>query len=511
VLQVTRLAVDFRMKFKRDVVIDLICFRRHGHNEVDEPAVTQPLMYRFIRQHSGVRKLYADRLVAAGVLDASAVKRMDEEYQSNLERGDIAARPPLRDTTSYIKTHWDLYLGASWDTPCDTSVPLATLQDLGQAMLRLPRGFEPHPRAAAILDARQKMVNGELPLDWGCAENLAYATLLSEGRRIRLSGQDVGRGTFFHRHAILYDQKTGDSLIPLQHLKSGQGPFQIYDSLLSEEGVLGFEYGYSTTDPESLVIWEAQFGDFANNAQVTIDQFITSGETKWGRLSGLVMLLPHGQEGQGPEHSSARMERYLQLCAEQNIQVCVPTTPAQIFHLLRRQLLRPYRKPLITFTPKSLLRHKLAVSSLEELTEGRFQPIIGEIETLENEAISRIVLCTGKVYYDLLEMRRKENLRHIAIVRVEQLYPFPQDEFARVLASYVHLRELVWCQEEPENQGAWHQIKHRFAGLQAQDIALGYAGRPMSAAPAVGQFNRHLSGQKQLLEQALFAPPSLNR
>lgn len=507
VLHVTRLAVDFRVRFKRDVVIDLLCFRRHGHNEADEPSVTQPLMYRFIRQHPGVRKLYADHLIASGVIDSASAKRMEDDYQARLERGEFACRPPLRDTTSYTKTHWDRYVGQTWQTPCDTAVPLASLQRQAEAMLRLPQGFTPHPRVAAILEARHKMAYGELPIDWGFAENLAYATLVSEGYNVRITGQDVGRGTFFHRHAILYDQNSGDALTPLQHIAPDQGRFEIYDSLLSEEGVLGFEYGYSTADPETLVIWEAQFGDFANNAQVMIDQFITSGETKWGRLSGLVMLLPHGQEGQGPEHSSARLERYLQLCAEQNIQVCVPTTPAQMFHLLRRQLLRPYRKPLITLTPKSLLRHKLAVSNLDELVSGRFQPIIGECESLATDEVNRIVLCTGKVYYDLLEMRRKENLPQVAIVRIEQLYPFPSDDFARMLAGFPHMKELIWCQEEPENQGAWHQIKHRFTRLLAENITLGYAGRPKSAAPAVGQFSRHLAGQKRLLEQALLAPP----
>jgi 2-oxoglutarate dehydrogenase E1 component len=511
VLYVTQLAIDYRMKFKRDVVIDLICFRRHGHNEADEPAVTQPLMYKFIRHHSGTRKLYADRLIAEGVITPAEVKRLADEYQERLEKGESVARPAPRDDGNYIKTRWDHYFGTRWDAPCDTTVPADRIHEVSAAMLRIPAEFELHPRAAAILENRRKMMAGAAPLDWGCAENLAYGTLLIEGRHIRLSGQDVGRGTFFHRHAVLHDQTTGAGHIPLQHLSPNQGGFRIYDSLLSENGVLGFEYGYSTTEPEALVIWEAQFGDFANGAQVMIDQFITSGETKWSRLSGLVMLLPHGQEGQGPEHSSARLERYLQLCAEQNIQVCVPTTPAQIFHLLRRQVLRPYRKPLIVMTPKSLLRHKLAVSSLDDLSTGRFLPLIGEIDPLPAGEISRIVLCTGKVYYDLLETRRKDNLRHVAIIRIEQLYPFPQEDFLSELAGYPNLSELIWCQEEPENQGAWHQIKHRFLGRLAPNIALGYAGRPSSAAPAVGKFSRHLAQQKQLVEDALYGEPSLNR
>jgi len=509
VLSVTQLALDFRMRFKRDVVIDIICFRRHGHNEVDEPAVTQPVMYRFIRNHPGIPKLYADRLAGEGVVAAGESTRLDAQCQKLLDQGEPIARPTLRDATNYNKTRWDRYLGKRWDGPCDTTVPAERLREVAAAMLRLPEGFKLHPRTAAIMEARRKMAAGEQPADWGFAENLAYATLLAEGRAIRISGQDVGRGTFFHRHAILYDQDSGNALVPLQNLGPGQGRFEIYDSLLSEEGVVGFEYGYSTTEPETLVIWEAQFGDFANGAQVMIDQFITSGETKWGRQSGLTMLLPHGQEGQGPEHSSARLERYLQLCAEQNVQVCVPSTPAQIYHLLRRQLVRPYRKPLIALTPKSLLRHKLAVSTLEELGSGQFQPVIGEIDPLAPEEITRVVLCTGKVFFELLEARRHADLRHVAIIRIEQFYPFPMDNFCRELARYPHLKEVIWCQEEPANQGAWHSIKHRFLrSLFDRDVKLTYAGRPSSAAPAVGKFKRHVAQQKKVIDDALFAAPS---
>jgi 2-oxoglutarate dehydrogenase E1 component len=378
-------------------------------------------------------------------------------------------------------------------------------------MLRFPEGFQLHPRTAAIMEARRRMGAGEQPADWGYAENMAYACLLAEGQNIRLTGQDVGRGTFFHRHAIVYDQNQGDAYIPLQNLQPRQGRLHIYDSLLSEEGVVGFEYGYSTTEPETLTLWEAQFGDFANNAQVMIDQFITSGESKWGRLCGLVMLLPHGYEGQGPEHSSARMERYLQLSSDMNVQICVPTTPAQIFHLLRRQLLRTFRKPLFVFTPKSLLRHKLAVSSLAELTQGEFHPIIGEIDIVDPVAVTRVVLCSGKVYYDLLEARRKEQLNHIAILRIEQLYPFPFDIFGAEMMRYPNMRELIWCQEEPANQGPWYQIKHRFLGLMDKSIALGYAGRSFSAAPAVGKFNRHMAQQRQLVADALLGEPSIHR
>jgi 2-oxoglutarate dehydrogenase E1 component len=355
------------------------------------------------------------------------------------------------------------------------------------------------------MDSRRAMAAGEQPADWGFAENLAYATVLAAGYPIRLTGQDVGRGTFFHRHAILYDQNTSAAYTPLQHLPAPAAAFHIYDSLLSEEGVLGFEYGYASSAPEVMVIWEAQFGDFANGAQVVIDQFIASGESKWGRLCGLTLLLPHGYEGQGPEHSSARLERYLQLCAEQNIQVCVPTTPAQIFHLLRRQMLRPYRKPLIVMSPKSLLRNKLAVSSLAELADGRFQLVIGETDALDPAGVTRVVLCSGKVYYDLVEERRKQALDHIAIVRIEQLYPFPFQDFAAELARYPLLQELVWCQEEPENQGAWYQIKHRLLGHLANRVTR-YAGRPRCAAPAVGQFHRHIEQQKEVVHDALFGP-----
>ncbi|MGZ8247313.1 2-oxoglutarate dehydrogenase E1 component [Methylomagnum sp.] len=504
VLFVTRLAIDYRMKFNRDVVIDLICYRRHGHNEADEPAVTQPVMYRYIRQHPPIRKLYADTLIAEGVITREDEQRMEEDYQNALKRNEVVSRPVVSETSHYPRTNWEPYLGKEWTVAYDSSVPVETARALALQLLRVPDNFSLHPRTAAILDSRRKMAEGEIPMDWGFGENLAYASLLAQGHNVRLSGQDVGRGTFFHRHAVLHDQEAGFSYVPLQHLPQAKGRLHIYDSLLSEEGVLGFEYGYASSEAETLVIWEAQFGDFANNAQVVIDQFIASGETKWGRLCGLTMLLPHGYEGQGPEHSSARLERYLQLCAEQNIQVCVPTTPAQIFHLLRRQAVRPYRKPLVIMSPKSLLRHKLAVSRLEDLSDGRFQNLIGEIDPHDPDKITRVVLCSGKVFYDVVETRRKEHLDHVAILRIEQLYPFPFEEFRRELSAYPNLRELVWCQEEPENQGAWHQIKHRFLSLLEKDITLGYAGRPMSAAPAVGQFHRHLEQQKQVVQDALF-------
>jgi 2-oxoglutarate dehydrogenase E1 component len=504
VLFITRLAVDYRMKFNRDVVIDLICYRRQGHNEADEPAVTQPLMYQFIRQKPTTRKLYADQLVEKGVMTREDELQLEAEYQSALSRGEIVFRPPITTETVYPKPSWAKYLEHPWTASYHSGIEPNFLRSIAEEILTLPEGFALHPRAKAIHEGRWAMSRGEQAIDWGFAENLAYATLLKAGYPIRFTGQDVGRGTFFHRHSVLYDAQTGTSYTPLEHLVAPAATFQIYDSLLSEEGVLGFEYGYSSSAPDVMVIWEAQFGDFANNAQVVIDQFITSGETKWGRLCGLTLLLPHGYEGQGPEHSSARLERYLQLCAEQNIQVCVPTTPAQIFHLLRRQMMRPYRKPLIVLSPKSLLRHKLATSSLEQLSNGEFHNIIGEIDTHDPNQITRLVLCSGKVFYDLLEARRNDALAHVAIVRIEQLYPFPDEAFQNELARYPNIREIVWCQEEPENQGAWHQIKHRFMALLGNDRSLSYAGRPMSAAPAVGQFNRHLEQQKKVVDDALY-------
>jgi 2-oxoglutarate dehydrogenase E1 component len=503
VLFVAQLALDYRMKFKRDVVIDLISYRRHGHNEADEPSVTQPLMYQFIRNHPSVRKIYADKLIEENIVNENEAQAIEDEYQNALKKGETVSRPILQNTTSYTKAKWHQYSNDKWDADFEGAISLEKIRALSEKMLSVPEGFELHPRAAAIMENRRKMAAGALPLDWGYAETLAYATLLADGKNIRLTGQDVARGTFFHRHAIVYNQKNGEAYIPLQDLSPDQGTMYIYDSLLSEEGVLGFEYGYSTTDPETLVIWEAQFGDFANGAQVVIDQFITSGEAKWGRRSGLTMLLPHGYEGQGPEHSSARLERYLQLCADHNVQVCVPSTPAQIFHLLRRQELRNYRKPLIVMSPKSLLRHKLATSTVEELADGRFKPVIGEQAELNPERVDRVVLCAGKVYYDLFEARQQQNLEHVAIVRIEQLYPFPLDHVTEELKRYPNLKEVIWCQEEPENQGAWHQIKHRFLNLLETNIKLSYAGRPMSASPAVGHFYRHIEQQKAVIEAAL--------
>jgi len=508
VIFVTKLAVDYRMTFNRDVVIDLICYRRLGHNEADEPATTQPAMYKKIRKHKTTRKIYSDDLIQEGVISTKQSLELEQEYQKLLESGQIVSRPVLPSSTYLYFKQWNQYLNKSWDTPCNTAVSLDHLRFCNDRMQRLPVNFELHPRVAKVMENRRKMAAGAMPLDWGFAENMAYATLIIEKHNIRLTGQDVGRGTFVHRHAVLHNQINNKTHTPLKHLDKDQGRAQIYDSLLSEAGVLGFEYGYSTTTPNTLVIWEAQFGDFANGAQVVIDQFISSGETKWGRLCGLVMLLPHGFEGQGPEHSSARLERYLQLCAEHNMQVCNPTTPAQIFHLLRRQILRPFRKPLIIMSPKSLLRHKLAVSSLEDLTTGRFQPIIGEQDDINPKKVTRFILCAGKVYYDLLEVRRQDNLKDVVIARIEQLYPFPIDLFKAEIAKYPNLAEFIWCQEEPKNQGAWYNSRHHFTDNLQPQIKVTYAGREASASPAVGNFRVHIEQQKAVVQAALYGKPS---
>ncbi len=501
VLFVTQLALDFRVRFNRDVVIDLICYRRLGHNEADEPAITNPLMYKKISQRQTTRELYAQQLINEGIIDASQVQQQITDYHRRLDAGEIVSRPISHIKYSY-SAQWEPFLNAHWTVVHETAVKLETLRYSSERLLTLPADFEVHPRVAKVMENRRDMMDGKLPLDWGFAENMAYATLLLDKFNVRLTGQDVGRGTFVHRHAVLHNQHENRSYTPLKYLHKEQGDVQIYDSLLSEAGVLGFEYGYSTTMPNTLAIWEAQFGDFANGAQVLIDQFISSGETKWGRMCGLVMLLPHGFEGQGPEHSSARLERYLQLCAEQNIQVCSPTTPAQIFHLLRRQMLRKYRKPLIVMTPKSLLRHKLAVSSLDDLTHGQFQPILGEHE-IDDMKVTRLVFCAGKVYYDLLEARRESNLAHVAITRIEQLYPFPESLFQAEVARYPNLNEFIWCQEEPKNQGAWYNTSHHFVENLPAHITVIYAGREASAAPAVGNFRVHLEQQKAVVQAAL--------
>ncbi|MGC6372645.1 2-oxoglutarate dehydrogenase E1 component [Pseudomonas sp. K2I15] len=505
VLFVTQLAIDYRMQFKRDVVIDLVCYRRRGHNEADEPSGTQPLMYQQITKQRTTRELYAESLTKAGVVDDARVQAKIDEYRNALDNGLHVVKSLVKEPNKELFVDWRPYLGHAWTARHDTSFDLKTLQELSAKLLEIPDGFVVQRQVAKIYEDRQKMQAGGLPINWGYAETMAYATLAFEGHPIRMTGQDIGRGTFSHRHAVLHNQKDAGTYIPLQNLYEGQPRFDLYDSFLSEEAVLAFEYGYSTTTPQALVIWEAQFGDFANGAQVVIDQFITSGEHKWGRLCGLTMLLPHGYEGQGPEHSSARLERYLQLCAEHNIQVCVPTTPAQIYHLLRRQVIRPLRKPLVVLTPKSLLRHKLAISTLEDLADGSFQTVIPEIDTLDAAKVTRLVLCSGKVYYDLLEKRRSEGREDIAIVRIEQLYPFPEDDLMEAIAPYTNLTHAVWCQEEPMNQGAWYSSQHhlrRSIGNHKQALGLEYAGRDASAAPACGYASMHAEQQEKLLQDA---------
>jgi 2-oxoglutarate dehydrogenase E1 component len=503
---VTRFALDYRMKFHKDVLIDLVCYRRHGHNEADEPAATQPLMYQIIRKKPTVRQLYADKLAAEGITSAADAAAMMEQYRSGLDEGKPQARAALGLIGNRYTVDWSEYLGADWE-PVKTGVDLARLRVLGKAITTYPTDWKLHPRVLAIMQAREKMVNGDLALDWGCAENLAYASLVQEGYPIRLTGQDSGRGTFFHRHAVLHDQATGRSYIPLQHIATNQPKFTVTDSVLSEEAVMGFEYGFSTTEPHCLTIWEGQFGDFCNGAQVIIDQFISSGEAKWGRVSGITLFLPHGYEGQGPEHSSARLERFLQLCAEFNMQVCVPSTPAQMFHLLRRQMLRPLRKPLIIMTPKSLLRHPLSVSRLDELSGSGFQTIIDEIDEIRSSAVTRIVFCSGKVYFDLLKSRRESKAESVAIVRVEQLYPFPSEEYESILQKYSNAREIVWCQEEPQNQGSWYQIRHRLQSKLGEKHELLYAGRAGAAAPATGIAALHEQQQRNLVTAALQGVP----
>jgi 2-oxoglutarate dehydrogenase E1 component len=504
---VARFALEYRMKFHKDVVIDLVCYRRLGHNEADEPAATQPLMYQVIRKKPTARQLYAEKLAAEGVLTAAEATAMIEQYRNGLDEGKPQARAALGLIGNKFTVDWSEHLGADWSEPVKTAIDMSRLRALGKAITTYPSDWVLHPRVLAIMQARERMVNGDLALDWGAAENLAYASLVQEGYRVRLTGQDSGRGTFFHRHAVLHDQVTGRLYTPLQHLATNQPTFTVTDSVLSEEAVLGFEYGFSTTEPHCLTIWEAQFGDFCNGAQVIIDQFITSGEAKWGRLSGLTLFLPHGYEGQGAEHSSARLERFLQLCAEFNMQVCVPSTPAQMFHMLRRQMVRHLRKPLIVMTPKSLLRHPLSVSRLEELSSGGFYSVIDEIDEIKPSAVTRLVLCSGKVYFDLLKTRREVKVDSVAIVRLEQLYPFPQEEYEAILRKYENAREIVWCQEEPQNQGGWYQIRHRLQSKLGPNDELLYAGRAGAAAPATGIHALHDEQQKNLVVAALQGLP----
>jgi 2-oxoglutarate dehydrogenase E1 component len=504
---VTELALDYRMQFQKDVVIDLVCFRRHGHNEQDEPMVTQPLMYKLVSQHAGTRKLYADRLAAQGVIRPEEADEMVKAYRSALDQGYHTNKNVLSNFHPPYAVNWERFRGSKWTDHARTGLPMAELKALGEKLTSLPPEFKLHPRVEKVIADRRQMMQGNLPLDWGMAENLAYAALIKQGYGVRLSGQDTGRGTFFHRHAVLHDQARerwdAGNYIPLQNIAENQPPFVVIDSVLSEEAVMGFEYGYATAEPNDLVVWEAQFGDFANGAQVVIDQFIASGEVKWGRLCGLVLMLPHGYEGQGPEHSSARLERFLQLCADYNMQIVVPSTPAQMYHVLCRQMVRPFRKPLIIMSPKSMLRHKESVSSLEELSDGVFQPVIPETDDIDPKKARRVVVCSGKVYYDLRAARRERGIKDIAIVRLEQLYPFPHDDYKAQIEKYGKASEVVWCQEEPGNQGAWHRIQHYLLRHMLKHQKLSYALRPSSASPAAGYLALHAEQQKAVIDAAL--------
>jgi len=501
VLRAVRIAFDYRMAFHRDIAIDLVCYRRLGHNEQDEPMVTQPVMYHRIRDHAPVRALYANQLLEEGTLSAGDPEAMIASFRAEMDQVPGKHERPY---TQFV-ADWRPYRGADWRAAGDTAIPMARLQEMGLQICKVPDDFELHPRVIMVMGNRRQMAEGSMPLDWGMAESLAYASLLTEGHGVRLTGQDSGRGTFFHRHAVLHNQRrkrldTGD-YIPLQNLAPDQAHFLVVDSLLSEEAVLAFEYGYASSSPEELVIWEAQFGDFANGAQVVIDQFIAAAESKWGRLNGITLFLPHGYEGQGPEHSSGRIERFLQLSSQNNLQVIQPSTAAQFFHVLRRQVVRPYRKPMVVFTPKSLLRHPDASSPLTDLSTGGFLPVLGDQDVVPDK-VTRVVACSGRVYYDLLARRKELALAHIALVRVEQFYPFPDLEMAAELGRYPNLAEIIWAQDEPQNQGPW-----RFMAWQLHQLTGGrhvqYAGRPESASPATGFHDLHKIQLEALLAAAL--------
>ncbi|RII82712.1 2-oxoglutarate dehydrogenase E1 component [Neopusillimonas maritima] len=507
VVYVTELALDYRRQFKHDVVVDIVCFRKLGHNEQDTPSLTQPLMYKSIGQHPGTRKFYADKLIAQGVLSDNEPDDMVKDYRQLMEDGQKTVEPVLTDYKNKYATDWSPFLNAKWTDQADTAIPLAELTRIGERITTVPDNFTVHPLVKRLLGERQKMARGEQPLDWGMGEHLAFATLVASGYPIRITGQDSGRGTFTHRHAVLHDQKrerwNDGAYIPLQNVSENQALFSVIDSVLSEEAVLAFEYGYASAEPNTLTIWEAQFGDFVNGAQVVIDQFISSGEAKWGRQCGLTLMLPHGYEGQGPEHSSARIERFLQLCADNNMQVIQPTNAAQIFHVLRRQMIRPFRKPLILFTPKSLLRNKDATSPLTDLAEKHFMPVIGEThDDINPEQVKRVLICSGKVYYDLMNARKERERNDVVILRIEQLYPFAHKAFQAELQKYPNAKEIIWVQDEPQNQGPWFYIQHHLYENMTDGQRLGYAGRSASASPAVGYLAKHVEQQKALIEQA---------
>lgn len=506
VVLATQLALEFRMEFRQDVVIDITCFRKLGHNEQDTPSLTQPLMYKKIASHPGTRKLYGEKLISQGILEADGPDEMVKAYRAAMDAGEHTVDPVISNFKSKYAVDWSPFLGKKWTEGGDTGVPLTEWKRLAEKITTIPAHITPHQLVKKVYDDRAAMGRGDIPVDWGMGEHMAFASLVASGYPVRLSGEDCGRGTFTHRHAVIHDQSrekwdTG-TYVPLQNVTDGQAPFVVIDSILSEEAVLAFEYGYASNDPNTLVVWEAQFGDFANGAQVVIDQFIASGEVKWGRVNGLTMMLPHGYEGQGPEHSSARVERFMQLAADTNMQIVQPTTASQIFHILRRQMVRNLRKPLVIFTPKSLLRNKDATSPLSEFTRGSFQAVIGETKDIKAEKVKRVVACSGKVYYDLVKKREEKGSDDVAIVRVEQLYPFPHKAFAAELKKYPKVTEVVWCQDEPQNQGAWFFIQHNIHENMTDGQKLGYAGRAASASPAVGYAHLHQDQQKALVEAA---------
>ena len=508
VVLATQIALQYRMEFQKDVVVDIVCFRKLGHNEQDTPALTQPLMYKKIAQHPGTRKLYAERLAAQG-LGATLGEDMVKATRAALDAGKNTFDPVLTNFKSKYAVDWTPYIGKKWTDAGDTALPPAEWKRLADRLTTLPPSITPHQLVKKVYADRAAMGRGEIPVDWGMGEHMAFASLVASGYPVRLSGEDCGRGTFTHRHAVIHDQNREKfdegTYTPLQNVADGQAPFVVIDSILSEEAVLGFEYGYASNDPNTLVIWEAQFGDFANGAQVVIDQFIASGEVKWGRVNGITLMLPHGYEGQGPEHSSARLERFMQLSADTNMQVVQPTTASQIFHILRRQMVRNLRKPLIILTPKSLLRAKDAASPLSEFTKGSFQTVIPENKEeiiKKADKVKRVVACSGKVYYDLMKKREEKGVDDVAILRVEQLYPFPHKAFAAELKKYPNVGELVWCQDEPQNQGAWFFVQHYILENMTEVQKLGYSGRAASASPAVGYSHLHQEQQKALVEGA---------
>jgi 2-oxoglutarate dehydrogenase E1 component len=505
VVLATQIALDYRMEFQKDVVVDIICFRKLGHNEQDTPALTQPLMYKKIAQHPGTRKLYADKLAAQG-LGADLGDELVKATRAALDAGRNTFDPVLTNFKSKYAVDWVPFLNKKWTDAGDTAIPLAEWKRLAARLTTIPDTVTPHQLVKKVYADRAAMGRGEIPVDWGMGEHMAFASLVASGYPVRLSGEDCGRGTFTHRHAVIHDQNREKfdegTYTPLQNVADGQAPFVVIDSILSEEAVLAFEYGYASNDPNTLVIWEAQFGDFANGAQVVIDQFIASGEVKWGRVNGITLMLPHGYEGQGPEHSSARLERFMQLSADTNMQIVQPTTASQIFHILRRQMVRNLRKPLVIMTPKSLLRAKDAASPLTEFTKGSFQTVIPENRELRADKVKRVIVCSGKVYYDLARKREERGIDDVAILRIEQLYPFPHKVFAAEMKKYPNAVDVVWCQDEPQNQGAWFFVQHYIHENMLEGQKLGYSGRSASASPAVGYSHLHQEQQKALVDGA---------